>query len=102
MPAMTTAPSHCTTMLVKNKFHGTDLCLISRNDPSDRVCFLCASALVMHKELWIHRILKFGKYYYNLKFKQTSVKNSGPGSLLMQVFQKKKLIGRNMNYHWAE
>ena len=29
------------------------------------------------------------KYYYNLRFKQTSTKNSGPGSLLMQVFQKK-------------
>ena len=32
------------------------------------------------------------KYYYNLRFKQTSTKNSGPGSLLMQVLQKKKLV----------
>ena len=29
------------------------------------------------------------KYYYSLRFKQTSTKNSGPGSLLMQVDQKK-------------
>ena len=28
-------------------------------------------------------------YYHNLRFKQTSTKNSGPGSLLMQVLQKK-------------
>ena len=27
--------------------------------------------------------------HYNLRFKQTSTKNSGPGSLLMQVLQKK-------------
>ena len=31
------------------------------------------------------------KYYYNLRFKQTSAKNSGPGSLLMQVVQKKSI-----------
>ena len=29
------------------------------------------------------------KYYYNLGFKQTSTKNIGPGSLLMQVLQKR-------------
>ena len=29
------------------------------------------------------------KYYYNVRFKQTSTKNSGPGSLLMQILQKK-------------
>ena len=28
-------------------------------------------------------------YCYYLRFKQTSTKNSGPGSLLMQVLQKK-------------
>ena len=28
------------------------------------------------------------KYNYNLRFKQTSTKNSGPGSFLMQVLQK--------------
>ena len=34
-----------------------------------------------YTEAWI--------YYYNLRFEQTSTKNSGPGSLLMQVLQKK-------------
>ena len=39
---------------------------------------------------------------YNLKFKQTSTKNSGPGSLLMQVLREKSVKGRNMKHHWAE
>ena len=55
-PAMTAAPSpsesgDITTALLrlfKNKFHGTILCLISLNDPSDRVYFWCASALIIH------------------------------------------------------
>ena len=48
-PATTAAPSpsvmrynHCTTAplrLLKSKFHGTVLCLISLNDPSDKVYF---------------------------------------------------------------
>ena len=29
------------------------------------------------------------KYYYNLRFKRTSTKNSGPESLLVQVLQEK-------------
>ena len=29
--------------------------------------------------------------YYYLRFKQTSTKNTGPGSLLMQVLQKKSV-----------
>ena len=61
MPAMTAAPSpsesgDITTAplrLLKNKFHGTVLCLIALNDPSDRVYFWCASALItcIYKEL---------------------------------------------------
>ena len=70
-PATTAAPSpsrsgDITTAplrLLKNKFHGTVLCLISLNDPSDRVflvfffffffvfVFLVASALIIYKEL---------------------------------------------------
>ena len=37
---ITTAPQR----LLKNKFHGTVLCLMSLNDPSDRVCFFGALA----------------------------------------------------------
>ena len=44
---ITTAPLR----LLKNKFHGTVLCLISLNDPSDRVYFWCACGLIMYKEL---------------------------------------------------
>ena len=33
-------------------------------------------------------------YVYNLRFKQTPTKNSGPGSLLMQVLQKKVCRGK--------
>ena len=72
-----------------NKFHGTVLYLISLNDPSDRV-YLLVRTHYIQGTLWIHRILKLGKYHYNLRFKLTSTKNSGPGSLLMQVLQKKK------------
>ena len=44
--------SPCTSYRrAKNKFHGTVLCLISLNDPSDRVYFWCASALIIYKEL---------------------------------------------------
>ena len=39
---------------------------------------------------------------WNIKYKQTSTKNSGPGSLLMQRYFRKKCRGRNMKYHWAE
>ena len=45
--------------LLKNKFHGTLLCLICLNDPSDRVCFLCATHY-RQGTLWIHRILTLG------------------------------------------
>ena len=59
MPATTAAPSpsesgDITTAplrLLKNKFHGTVLCLISLNDTSDRVYFWCARALIICKEL---------------------------------------------------
>ena len=59
MPATTAAPSpsesgDITTAplrLLKNKFHGTVLCFISLNDPSDRVYVWCASALMIYKEL---------------------------------------------------
>ena len=59
MPATTAAPSpsesgDITTAplrLLKNKCHGTALCLISLNDPWDRVYFWCASALIIYKEL---------------------------------------------------
>ena len=58
-PATTAAPSpsdsgDITTArlrLLENKFHGTVLCLNSLNDPSDRVYFWCASALIIYKEL---------------------------------------------------
>ena len=58
-PATTAAPSPSESgvittaplRLLKNKFHGTVLCLISLNDPSDRVYFWCASALIIYKEL---------------------------------------------------
>ena len=51
-PASTAAPNpsesgDITTSplrLLKNNFHGTVLCSISLNDPSDMVYFLCASA----------------------------------------------------------
>ena len=33
--------------------------------------------------LWIYRLLKLGKYYFNLRFKQTSTKNFGPRSLMV-------------------
>ena len=39
------------------------------------------------------------KYYYNLKFKQTSTKNSGPDDASTS---EKKCIERNMKYHWDE
>ena len=59
MPATTAAPSpsesgDITTAplrLFKKKFHGTVLCLISLNDPSDRVYFWYASELIIYKEL---------------------------------------------------
>ena len=58
-PASTAAPSPSESgdrttaplRLLKNKFHGTVLHLISLNDPSDRVYFWCASALIIYKEL---------------------------------------------------
>ena len=53
---ITTAPLR----LLKNKFHGTVLCLISLNDPSDRVYFWCASALIIYKELSGSRELRLG------------------------------------------
>ena len=43
--------NHSTTTLVKNKFHGTVLCLIFLNNTSDRIHVWCASALIIYKEL---------------------------------------------------
>ena len=56
-PATTAAPSpsdsgDITTAplrLSKNKFHGSVLCLISLNDPSDRVYYWCAIGLIIIK-----------------------------------------------------
>ena len=42
--------NHSTTRLVKNKFHGTVLCLIFLNDTSNRIHVWCASALIIYKE----------------------------------------------------
>ena len=57
-PATTAAPSpsesrDITTAplrLLKNKFHGAVLCLISLNDPSNRVYFWCASSFIIYIE----------------------------------------------------
>ena len=40
------------------------------------------------------------KYYYNLRFKQTSTKNSSPGSILMQVLQKKMYREKPHSAQW--
>ena len=57
-PASTAATSPSETgditiapTLVKNKFDGTVLGLISLNDPSDMVNLWCASVLIIYKEL---------------------------------------------------
>ena len=47
---ITTAPLR----FLKYKFHGTVLCLISLNGPSDRLYFWCACALVIRKYLIQH------------------------------------------------
>ena len=55
-PAVTAAPSPSESgditiaplRLLKNKFHRTVLSLISLKDPSDRVYFWCASALIIY------------------------------------------------------
>ena len=65
--------------------HGTVLCLISLNDPSDRVYIWCASAHVIYEELSESTDTEAWKYYHNLRFKQILTKNSGPGSLLMHI-----------------
>ena len=67
----TTAPQR---FLKKEKFHETVLCLISLNDLSNRIYFWCSlyTRNSNDTEAW--------KYYYNLRYKQTLTKNSGPGS----------------------
>ena len=53
-PATAAAPSPSESgpqRLLKNKYHGKVLCLISLNDPSDRVYCWCANALIIYKEL---------------------------------------------------
>ena len=71
--------------LLKNKFHGTVLCLISLNDPSDRVYVWCAGHSLYTRNSLDPQDTEAWKYY-NLRFKQTSTKNSCPGSLYIYIY----------------
>ena len=105
-PATTTVSSHsvrrhnhCSTTLVKNKFHGIVLCLISLNDLSDRAYFWCASALIIYKEL-------FGSTgYWSLEtllyLNKLQQRIPAQDHYWCKYFRK-QCIERNMKYHWAE
>ena len=87
MPAMTAAPSpsesgDITTAplcLLKNKFHGTELSVISLNDLSDRVHYWCASTLIYiyrENKAWyfmIHRKYHAFTFFKRKKKKKISV-----------------------------
>ena len=77
--------------LLKSMFHGTELWLISQNDLSDRIYFSVLAHSLYTRNSLDPQDTETWKYYYNLRFKQISSKNSGPASFRMQVLQNKKV-----------